>query len=75
MNTVLGLFNYWVVIVLMMTGFYIVISRGNLIKKVMLIVEGVHRTFLQSRRRHPTARPSLDKGQSLPTVKDENFRS
>jgi len=35
MNTVLGLFNYWVVIVLMMTGFYIVISRRNLIKKVI----------------------------------------
>ena len=27
------LYNYWIVIVLMMTGFYIVISRGNLIKK------------------------------------------
>jgi multicomponent Na+:H+ antiporter subunit C len=35
MNTVLGLFNYWVVIILMMTGFYIVISRRNLIKKVI----------------------------------------
>ncbi len=35
MTTVLGLFNYWVVIVLMMTGFYIVISRNNLIKKVI----------------------------------------
>ena len=35
MTTVLGLFNYWVVIVLMMTGFYIVISRHNLIKKVI----------------------------------------
>ena len=35
MTTVLGLFNYWVVIVLMMTGFYIVISRRNLIKKVI----------------------------------------
>ena len=32
---VLGLYNYWVVIFLMMTGFYIVISRGNLIKKVI----------------------------------------
>ncbi len=30
-----GLLNYWVVIFLMMTGFYIVISRGNLIKKVI----------------------------------------
>jgi multicomponent Na+:H+ antiporter subunit C len=30
-----GLFNYWIVIVLMMIGFYIVISRGNLIKKIV----------------------------------------
>ncbi len=35
MSLVLGLYNYWVVIFLMMTGFYIVISRGNLIKKVI----------------------------------------
>ena len=31
----LGLFNYWIVIFLMMTGFYIVIARGNLVKKVI----------------------------------------
>lgn len=30
-----GLFDYWVVIGLMMTGFYIVISHGNLIKKIV----------------------------------------
>jgi multicomponent Na+:H+ antiporter subunit C len=30
-----GLFNYWIVIVLMMTGFYVVISRGNLVKKIV----------------------------------------
>ena len=35
MSLVLGLYNYWVVIFLMMTGFYIVVSRGNLIKKVI----------------------------------------
>ena len=31
----LGLFNYWIVIVLMMTGFYIVIARPNLVKKLI----------------------------------------
>jgi multicomponent Na+:H+ antiporter subunit C len=31
----LGLYNYWVVIFLMMTGLYVVISRANLIKKVI----------------------------------------
>jgi len=30
-----GHFNYWIVIVLMMTGFYIVIARNNLIKKLI----------------------------------------
>ena len=31
----LGLYNYWVVVFLMMTGFYIVIARRNLIKSVL----------------------------------------
>jgi multicomponent Na+:H+ antiporter subunit C len=30
-----GLWNYWAVIVLMMIGLYIMISRGNLVKKIM----------------------------------------
>ena len=30
-----GLINYWIVVILMMTGFYIVISQGNLIKKIV----------------------------------------
>ena len=30
-----GLLNYWMVIILMMTGFFIVISHGNLIKKIV----------------------------------------
>ncbi len=34
-NTVLGLYNYWIVIVLAMAGLYIVIARGNLIKKLV----------------------------------------
>lgn len=29
------LFNYWVVIILMMIGFFIVIARGNLVKKII----------------------------------------
>ena len=35
MSDALGLYNYWIVIVLMMTGFYIVVARDNLIKKVI----------------------------------------
>ena len=34
MEYFLGHFNYWVVILLMMVGFYTVISRGNLVKKI-----------------------------------------
>ena len=30
-----GLFNYWVVIVLMMTGLYVVIARSNPVKKII----------------------------------------
>ena len=30
-----GLFNYWIVIVLMMMGFYMVIAQHNLIKKII----------------------------------------
>lgn len=32
---VLGLFNYWVVVFLMMVGFYMIIARHNFIKKVI----------------------------------------
>ncbi|WP_299808323.1 cation:proton antiporter subunit C [uncultured Shewanella sp.] len=32
---VLGLYNYWIVVLLMMIGFYIVIAHGNLIKKLV----------------------------------------
>lgn len=30
-----GLYNYWIVVILMMTGFYTLIARGNLIKKLI----------------------------------------
>jgi multicomponent Na+:H+ antiporter subunit C len=33
MNEIQGLYNYWIVIVLMMIGFYIVIAYDNLIRK------------------------------------------
>ena len=35
MTMILGLYNYWVVIVLMMIGFYIIIAHGHLIKKII----------------------------------------
>jgi multicomponent Na+:H+ antiporter subunit C len=34
MDLLPGLYNYWVAMVLMMIGFYVVISHGNLVKKI-----------------------------------------
>ena len=31
---ILGHYNYWVAIALMMVGLYLVIARGNLVKKL-----------------------------------------
>ena len=35
MSLLLSHYNYWVVIVLMMIGFYIVIAQGTLVKKII----------------------------------------
>lgn len=35
METLFGLYNYWIAIALMMMGFYIVIANGNLIRKLI----------------------------------------
>jgi len=32
---IIGHLNYWFFIILMMTGFYIVVARGNLVKKIV----------------------------------------
>lgn len=34
-ETFLGLYNYWIVVALMMCGFFIVIVDGNLVKKIV----------------------------------------
>ena len=34
----MGLFNDWIVVVLMMIGLYIVIAHGNLIKKIIGLI-------------------------------------
>ena len=35
MSEFLGLYNYWIVILLMMAGFYIVMTSRNLVKKII----------------------------------------
>jgi multisubunit Na+/H+ antiporter MnhC subunit len=37
MSVVLSYFNYWVVVLLMMIGFYGVIAHGNMDKKLMAL--------------------------------------
>ena len=43
--------NYLAVIILMMIGLYITISRGNLVKKVMGMTPGAYRKQTQPARR------------------------
>jgi multicomponent Na+:H+ antiporter subunit C len=35
MTLLTAFYNYWIVIVLMMIGFYIILAQGNLIKKII----------------------------------------
>lgn len=35
MTEILGHYNYWIVVVLMMSGFFTVLSRNNLVKKIV----------------------------------------
>jgi len=35
LDAVLAHYNYWLIVILMMIGLYVVISRGNLVKKIV----------------------------------------
>ncbi len=35
LQTILDHYNYWIAILLMMVGFYTVVARGNLVKKIV----------------------------------------
>ncbi|MGB3808719.1 MAG: NADH-quinone oxidoreductase subunit K, partial [Parvibaculum sp.] len=35
LSLIAGHYNYWMVVILMMIGLYVTISRGNLIKKIV----------------------------------------
>ncbi len=65
---VLGLYNYWVVIVLMMAGLYIMIARYNLIKKMIGL--GVFQTsifymYITMGKVHGGTAPILEDGIEL----------
>ncbi|MHC4549556.1 MAG: cation:proton antiporter subunit C [Planctomycetota bacterium] len=76
MTAVFGLYNYWIVIFLMMTGFYIVISRGNLIKKVIglnIFQTSVFLLYITMGKVHGGTAPILKEGATaysnpLPSV-------
>ncbi len=65
---VLGHYNYWVVIFLMMAGFYTVISHGNLVKKIVglnIFQTSVFILFISLGHVRGGAAPILEEGVSL----------
>ncbi|MCS5605165.1 MAG: cation:proton antiporter subunit C [Alphaproteobacteria bacterium] len=63
-----GLLNYWIVIVLMMTGFYIVISHGNLVKKIVglnVFQVSVFLLYITMGKVHGGTAPILEEGIPL----------
>ena len=63
MESFVGLYNYWIVIFLMMTGFYIVIARGNLVKKVIglnIFQTAVFLLYITMGKKHGGTAPILD---------------
>lgn len=68
METVLGLYNYWIVVFLMMTGFYIVIAQGNLVKKIVglnIFQTSVFLLYISMGKVEGGAAPILDEGVKL----------
>jgi multicomponent Na+:H+ antiporter subunit C len=63
-----GLYNYWIVIVLMMTGFYMVISRHNLVKKIIglnIFQTSVFLLYISMGKVEGGTAPILDEGFSV----------
>lgn len=65
---VLGLMNYWLFVVLMMTGLYIVVARGNLLKKIVglnIFQMAVFLLYISMGKVAGGTAPILVKGQDL----------
>lgn len=61
-------YNYWIVIILMMIGFYIVISHGNLIKKLLglsIFQTSVFILYISMGKVEGGTAPILDEGITL----------
>ncbi len=63
----IGHYNYWIVVFLMMTGFYVVISHGNLVKKIVglnLFQTSVFILYISMGKVHGGTAPILGEGIS-----------
>ena len=66
MEQILGLYNYWIVIFLMMTGFYIVIARENMVKTVIglnIFQTSVFLLYITMGKVHDGTAPILKPGE------------
>lgn len=64
----LAQYNYWIVILLMMVGFYTLIQRGNLIKKIVglnIFQTSVFILFISMGKVEGGAPPILEEGVTL----------
>lgn len=65
MEFIIGHYNYWVVIFLMMVGFYTIISRGNLVKKIVglnIFQVSVFMLYISTSTVHGGAAPIITEG-------------
>ena len=68
MSELLGHYNYWIVIILMMTGFYTVIARSNLVKKIIglfIFQTSVFILFISMAKIEGGTAPILEEGISV----------
>ena len=65
MEFIIGHYNYWVAIFLMMAGFYTIISRGNLVKKIVglnIFQVSVFMLYISMSTVHGGAAPIITEG-------------
>jgi multicomponent Na+:H+ antiporter subunit C len=58
----LGLYNYWVFAVLLMIGFYVVIARPNMIKKLLIFQAAVFLLYITMDKVESGTAPIIQKG-------------
>ncbi|NIO39992.1 MAG: Na+/H+ antiporter subunit C [Burkholderiales bacterium] len=66
--TVLGFINYWIAMFLLITGLYIVIARGNLVKKLVglsIFQTSVYLIYISPSKIVGATVPIIEKGYEL----------